>query len=147
MIFFYALFTIGIVSAYSVICCRNPVYSLLNLVVFFLAGSIHLLYLGVDFLAFVFIIVYVGALAVLFLFVVIMLNIKAKAYQFKKEILVVLAFSFLILYGFTDPEYYALPYPQPKFDVVKFRYVFSLFNGILLITLGLLMLFILPKWI
>ena len=125
MIFFYALFTIGIISAYCVVGCRNPVYSLLNLVVFFLAGSIHLLYLGVDFLAFVFIIVYVGAIAVLFLFVVIMLNIKAKAFNFKKEVFAVLAFSFFVLYCFTDPIYYALPYTQPKVEMVKFLGVYD----------------------
>lgn len=125
MIFFYVLFTIGIISAYCVVGCRNPVYSLLNLVVFFLAGSLHLLYLGVDFLAFVFIIVYVGALAVLFLFVVIILNIKAKAFNFKKEVFVVLAFAFFVLYSFTDPIYYALPYPQPKIETVKFLSVYD----------------------
>ena len=54
-----------------------------------------------------------------------MLNIKAKAYKFKKEIFVVLAFSFFILYGFTDPDYYALPYPQPKFNVVKFSTIYD----------------------
>lgn len=95
---FYALFVVCILAASNVVASRNPVYSLLNLVLFFLVGSLHLLTLGVDFLAFVFIIVYVGALAVLFLFVVIMLNIKANAYKFKKEVPLILLFSLGILF-------------------------------------------------
>jgi len=100
--FFYLLFVICILAASNVVASRNPVYSLLNLVLFFLVGSLHLLTLGVDFLAFVFMIVYVGALAVLFLFVVIMLNIKANAFKFKKEVPAILILSlgvvFLVTY-------------------------------------------------
>lgn len=55
---------------------QNPIYSVLNLVTVFVAGSILLILLGVDFLPYVFIIVYAGAVAVLFLFVVIILKIK-----------------------------------------------------------------------
>lgn len=101
---FYLLFVICIVAASNVVASRNPVYSLLNLVLFFLVGSLHLLTLGVDFLAFVFMIVYVGALGVLFLFVVIMLNIKAikaNAYKFKKEVPVTLLFSLGVLFFVT----------------------------------------------
>lgn len=95
---FYTLFVICIVAASNVVASQNPVYSLLNLVLFFLVGSLHLLTLGADFLAFVFIIVYVGALAVLFLFVVIILNIKANAYKFKKEVPSILFFSLGVLF-------------------------------------------------
>lgn len=125
MILFYTLFTICILSACSVVRCTNPVYSLLSLVVLFLAGSIQLLSLGVDFLAFVFIIVYVGALAVLFLFVVIILNIKAKTYHFKKEIFFVLFLSFLLQYGFSDSAYYALPFSYPEFEVVRYTAIYD----------------------
>jgi NADH:ubiquinone oxidoreductase subunit 6 (subunit J) len=55
---------------------QNPIYSVLNLIAFFVIGSILLLLLSVDFLSYVFIIVYAGAVAVLFLFVVIILKIK-----------------------------------------------------------------------
>ena len=119
MIFFSTLFGLCIISAYSVVICRNPVYSLLNLVLFFICGSLHLLYLGVDFLAFVFVIVYVGAVAVLFLFVVIILNIKAKKYKyvFKREILQILLASFLILYFFSDTPFYTLSFTDPGLKI------------------------------
>jgi NADH-quinone oxidoreductase subunit J len=96
MIFFYTLSILCLVSCTLLVLSRNPVYSLLNLVLLFICGSLQLLYLGVDFLAYVFVIVYVGALAVLFLFVVIMLDIKlTKLKHYQSEIPLV----FLIAIG------------------------------------------------
>jgi NADH-quinone oxidoreductase subunit J len=96
MIFFYTLSILCLVSCTLLVISRNPVYSLLNLVILFICGSLHLLYLGVDFLAYVFVIVYVGALAVLFLFVVIMLDIKlSKLKNFKTEIPLILGIASL----------------------------------------------------
>ncbi len=73
---FHTLGFVCLCSTILLIKCKNPVYSLLCLVLLFVCGSLLLLLVGADFIAFVFIVVYVGALAVLFLFVVIMLNIK-----------------------------------------------------------------------
>src|SRR6188768_3611943 len=57
------------------ICARNPVHSVLWLILaFFNAAGLFLL-IGAEFLAFLLVIVYVGAVAVLFLFVVMMLDI------------------------------------------------------------------------
>lgn len=120
---FYLLFVLCIVAASNVVFSRNPVYSLLNLVLFFLVGSLHLLTLGVDFLAFAFIIVYVGALAVLFLFVVIILNIKANAYKFKKEVPLILSFSLGVLFLVThdlDSSYMTLEICAKKLIYEKY---------------------------
>src|SRR6476469_11082232 len=76
MTIFYILSLVAILSSILLITNQNPVYSVLNLVLLFVTGSILLLMLGVDFLPFVFVVVYVGAVAVLFLFVVIILDIK-----------------------------------------------------------------------
>lgn len=59
-----------------VINARNPVYSVLSLILLFLISAILLIYLGVSFLGMVFLVVYIGAVAVLFLFVVMMINIR-----------------------------------------------------------------------
>ena len=59
-----------------VIQSRNPVHSVLFLILVFFNGAGLLILLGLDFFAMVFLVVYVGAIAVLFLFVVMMLNIK-----------------------------------------------------------------------
>jgi len=55
---------------------KNPVHSVLFLILTFFNSSGILLLLNAEFLALIFVIVYVGAIAVLFLFVVMMLNIK-----------------------------------------------------------------------
>jgi NADH-quinone oxidoreductase subunit J len=59
-----------------VISSRNPVHSVLFLILSFCGSSGLLILLEAEFMAMIFIVVYVGAIAVLFLFVVMMLNIK-----------------------------------------------------------------------
>lgn len=72
---FYLFATISVASAFMVIAARNPVYSLLFLILtFFNAAGLFVL-MGAEFLALILVVVYVGAVAVLFLFVVMMLDI------------------------------------------------------------------------
>src|SRR5437868_5672274 len=73
---FYFFSAILIASAVMVIAARNPVHSVLFLILaFFNAAGLFVL-LGAEFLAMILIVVYVGAVAVLFLFVVMMLDIN-----------------------------------------------------------------------
>jgi NADH-quinone oxidoreductase subunit J len=67
---------IAIVCSTMTIASKNPVHSVLFLILVFCNSAALLLMLGAEFLAMLFIVVYVGAIAVLFLFVVMMLNIK-----------------------------------------------------------------------
>jgi NADH-quinone oxidoreductase subunit J len=72
---FYVLAATAILSAFAVISARNPVHSVLFLILtFFTAAGLFVL-LGAEFLAMLLIVVYVGAVAVLFLFVVMMLDV------------------------------------------------------------------------
>jgi NADH-quinone oxidoreductase subunit J len=72
---FYLFATLVIASGVMTIAARNPVHSVLWLILaFFNAAGLFLL-IGAEFLAFLLIIVYVGAVAVLFLFVVMMLDV------------------------------------------------------------------------
>ena len=72
---FYLFATVVIASGVMTIASRNPVHSVLWLILaFFNAAGLFLL-VGAEFLAFLLIIVYVGAVAVLFLFVVMMLDV------------------------------------------------------------------------
>nr|ADU04591.1 NADH dehydrogenase subunit 6 [Mesostigma viride] len=73
---FYLFSSLALVSAIIVIRTKNPVYSVLFLILVFANVTALLILEGLDFLAMVFIVVYVGAIAVLFLFVVMMLNIN-----------------------------------------------------------------------
>ena len=74
-LFFYLFSAIAVASAVMVISARNPVHSVLFLILcFFNAAGLFVL-LGAEFLAMILVVVYVGAVAVLFLFVVMMLDI------------------------------------------------------------------------
>ena len=72
---FYLFATLTIASAVAVIFARNPVHSVLWLIVAFFNAAGLMLILGAEFIAMLLVIVYVGAVAVLFLFVVMMLDI------------------------------------------------------------------------
>src|SRR6266511_2464615 len=72
---FYVFAAVAIVSAVLVVASRNPVYSVLFLILtFFNAAGLFVL-LGAEFLAMILVVVYVGAVLVLFLFVVMMLDV------------------------------------------------------------------------
>jgi NADH-quinone oxidoreductase subunit J len=72
---FYLFATFTIASALAVIFARNPVHSVLWLIVSFFNAAGLMLLVGAEFIAMLVVIVYVGAVAVLFLFVVMMLDI------------------------------------------------------------------------
>jgi len=72
---FYVLAAVAVISAFAVIAARNPVHSVLFLILtFFTAAGLFVL-MGAEFLAMLLVVVYVGAVAVLFLFVVMMLDV------------------------------------------------------------------------
>ena len=73
--FFYLFAGVTIASAFMVIAARNPVYSVLFLILAFVNAAGLFLLMGAEFLAMILVIVYVGAVAVLFLFVVMMLDV------------------------------------------------------------------------
>ena len=75
LIAFYLFATVTIASAVAVIFARNPVHSVLWLILAFFNAAGLMLIAGAEFIALILVIVYVGAVAVLFLFVVMMLNI------------------------------------------------------------------------
>ena len=76
---FYLFATLTIASAVAVIFARNPVHSVLWLILAFFNAAGLMLLLGAEFIAMLLVIVYVGAVAVLFLFIVMMLNIDFAA--------------------------------------------------------------------
>jgi NADH:ubiquinone oxidoreductase subunit 6 (subunit J) len=81
LMLFYFFAGLTLISSIMVIGSRNPVHSVLFLILAFCNSAGLLLLLEIEFLAMIFIVVYVGAIAVLFLFVVMMLNIKISEVQ------------------------------------------------------------------
>ena len=74
-VFFWIFAPILVGSAFAVILARNPVHSVLFLILAFVNAAGLFLLLGAEFLAMILIVVYVGAVAVLFLFVVMLLDV------------------------------------------------------------------------
>src|SRR5262245_42772803 len=74
-LFFYLFAGVCIAAAVMVIAARNPVHSVLFLILAFVNAAALFILLGAEFLAMILIIVYVGAVLVLFLFVVMMLDV------------------------------------------------------------------------
>ena len=78
-IFFYLFAAVAIASGFMVIASKNPVHSVLFLILTFVNAAGLFVLLGAEFLAMILIVVYVGAVAVLFLFVVMMLDVDFAA--------------------------------------------------------------------
>src|SRR3954471_52368 len=76
-ILFWLLSVMALFGAMMVITSKNPVYSVLWLILTFFAISGHYILLNAQFLAIVNIIVYAGAIMVLFLFVILLMNLNA----------------------------------------------------------------------
>jgi NADH-quinone oxidoreductase subunit J len=74
-LFFYLFAGICVASAVMVIAARNPVHSVLFLILTFVNAAGLFILMGAEFLAMILVVVYVGAVLVLFLFVVMMLDV------------------------------------------------------------------------
>ena len=100
-ILFFALSAFAIISAIMVLISKNPIHSVLWLILVFFSISGHYILLNAQFLAIVNIIVYAGAIMVLFLFVIMLMNVKKDKEPQKqlwvKLIGVIAGGSFLIL--------------------------------------------------
>lgn len=72
---FYILSTVAVLSAFFVVAARNPVRSVMWLILTFFTTAGLFVLIGAEFLAMLLVVVYVGAVAVLFLFVVMMLDV------------------------------------------------------------------------
>ncbi len=78
---FYVFATLLVGSSLAVVILRNPVHSVLFLILAFFNAAGLFVMMGAEFLAMLLVIVYVGAVAVLFLFVVMMLNVEAETFR------------------------------------------------------------------
>ncbi len=104
---FYAFAIVIVTAALLVVTARNPVHSVLWLILCFLSAAGMFVLLGAEFMAMLLIIVYVGAVAVLFLFVVMMLDIDfaalkgemARYFPIASLVGLVLLMQLALLYG------------------------------------------------
>jgi NADH-quinone oxidoreductase subunit J len=76
---FYLMSAVTVAAGFGVVSARNPVHSVLWLILAFFSAAGLFVLLGAEFLAMLLVVVYVGAVAVLFLFVVMMLDVDFAA--------------------------------------------------------------------
>jgi NADH-quinone oxidoreductase subunit J len=84
---FYFLSFVAVLSALMVVFSKNPVYSVLYLIITFFAIAGHYVLMKAEFLAVVHLIVYAGAIMVLFLYVIMLLNLNRETEPHKNNIL------------------------------------------------------------
>ena len=108
---FYFFSGVLVFSAIMVVVASHSVFSLLFLVLSFLASAFLLFMLECEFLALIFIVVYVGAIAVLFLFAVMMLD--AKLQNLLRNLFRYMPIGFLFALGFLVPVLYQMSFITP----------------------------------
>ncbi len=154
MEFFFFLFSvITVLSTIAVISARNPVHSVLFLILAFVNAAGLFVLVGAEFLAMILLIVYVGAVAVLFLFVVMMLNLsidnlKSQARKYMVSGLIVggvllleLIFSFANLdivfnrKSFVDSENLTNTHSLGKIIYTEYFFIFQMSGCILLVAM------------
>lgn len=98
---FFFIFILLLTSIFLIV-SKNPVYSVLFLILNFFSAASILIIFKVDFLGLLLIVVYVGAIAVLFLFVVMMLNLKTEVfilYDLYKFLIAIFFISIALFWG------------------------------------------------
>lgn len=118
-----------LISSFFLIILKNPVYSVLLLILsFFCSASIVILF-GVDFMGILFLIVYVGAIAVLFLFVVMMLDLKLDPVKTKNFFFfLIFVTSFFFFFCFYELDFGSLFQKKFIVDNSFFNILDSFFN-------------------
>lgn len=89
--FFYFLSFLAILTAIMVVLSKNPVHSVLYLIITFFCIAGHYILMNAQFLAVVHVIVYAGAIMVLFLYVIMLLNLNEESEPHKSNLLKITA--------------------------------------------------------
>lgn len=124
--FFYFFSAVAVCSALAVITARNPVRSVLSLVITFFAMAAVWMMLRAEFLALILILVYVGAVMTLFLFVVMMINIDRASQKggFVRYLMFAVLLAALVtgltIVAFGVPVASELQMPMPAAEAVDF---------------------------
>lgn len=124
--FIYLLEVLMCVISLLILISKNPIHSVLYLVLLFCNGAALLMVFGVEFLSIIYVIIYVGAIAILFLFIVMMLNIKVIEEQKIKAYLpigvfvgIILLFEFYVIrVGFVGKNFSSLMNPLEESGIV-----------------------------
>ena len=126
---------ISILSGISIIITKNPIISVLFLILLFSTVACYLILIGVVFIGISYLLVYVGAVSILFLFILMLINIRVSELRSEthnnKPLAIIITFMFVVLFTFVLPnnsntlkqEIYSLM--QNIFNVNNLEYVSS----------------------
>ncbi len=96
--FFFVLFSnFCVMTSLASIYMKNPIFSLIFLIINYISSAILMLFFGLQLLAFVFLLVYVGAISILMLFTLMLLNLKIIFYKNINYVFVLIFFFFFFL--------------------------------------------------
>ena len=76
VVFLDLIIFLSIISGILIIISKNPIISVLNLIMLFSSISCYLIFLGINFIGLSYLLVYVGAVSILFLFILMLINIR-----------------------------------------------------------------------
>src|SRR3954466_3055093 len=109
---------VAILCGILVIISKNPIVSVLFLIVPFLSIASYLIILGLNFIGLSYLLVYVGAVSILFLFILMLINVRTSELLSNTSNSIPLAI--IIAVSFNYPVYQILPYSMIAFN----RYIF-----------------------
>jgi NADH-quinone oxidoreductase subunit J len=153
-VIFYFFAAMLVLASFAVILARNPVASIMSLVLAFFCSSVLWMMLRAEFLSLVLIFVYVGAVMTLFLFVVMMINFQGIFYQRKfvhylpfalfMFVILLALISLALLHSHMPFMHAALPAAKPGLDNTRalgillytdYVYPFEIAGAILLVAI------------
>ena len=108
VIFLYIITSISILSGILIVITKNPIVSVLYLILLFSNISCYLIFIGIVFIGLSYLLVYVGAVSILFLFILMLINIRISELQSNTSNSIPLAI--IIAISFNYPLFQLLPY-------------------------------------
>jgi NADH-ubiquinone oxidoreductase chain 6 len=118
----------SILFGISVIISKNPIVSVLFLIMLFCAISVYLITLGLYFIGLSYLLVYVGAISILFIFILMLINVRVSELITDNTNSIPLAI--LVVLAFSIPVNYAIPNSLHMYDIkyINITYLWDLFN-------------------
>src|SRR3954469_22211627 len=118
--FLNILIIISILSGIFIIISKNPIVSVLHLIMLFSCISCYLIFLGMNFIGLSYLLVYVGAVSILFLFILMLINIRVSELISNTNNNIPLALMTII--AFFIPVSNLLPDAKTKFNAMGFEF-------------------------
>src|SRR5246127_6000389 len=119
VIFLDLIIILSIIFGILIIISKNPIVSVLHLIMLFSSISLYLIFLGINFIGLSYLLVYVGAVSILFLFILMLINIRISELISNTNNNIPLAI--LVILAFFIPFTNLLPDAKSKLNIIGFE--------------------------